>query len=414
MQTEEGEEEPSSCTTMMDPWSLFLYGMKAPMTREKYRGRLAKFFDFIGLTEGTMEARATVFTEKGKKDSDWVFVSVLRFAQSQKVRVESGQISPATLRNYIKAIKLFCEMNDISIVWKKITRGLPKARRFADDRAPSLDEIHKIIEYPDRRIKPIVYTMLSSGIRLDAWNYLRWNHIKPIERESKIVAAKITIYAGDPEEYFTFITPEAYRALTNWMKFREESGEAITPNSWVMRDLWDTKKGCIQHFVTIPKKLKATGVKRLVEDALWTQGLRTKLAEGKRRHEFQANHGFRKAFKTMCETAGVKPIVTETLMGHSTGISDSYYRPTENDLLEEYLKAADVLTISNENRLKMQVEVLAATSKETKEMITVRMAEKDRELQLLRQRNELNNDALAALSERLMELETRFKEQRQH
>jgi hypothetical protein len=185
MQTEEGEE-PSSCTTMMDPWSLFLYGMKAPMTREKYRGRLAKFFDFIGLTEGTMEERATVFAEKGKKDSDWVFVSVLRFAQSQKVRIESGQISPATLRNYIKAVKLFCEMNDISIVWKKITRGLPKARRFADDRAPSLDEIRKIIEYPDRRIKPIVYTMLSSGIRLDAWNYLRWNHIKPIEIFSQI------------------------------------------------------------------------------------------------------------------------------------------------------------------------------------------------------------------------------------
>jgi hypothetical protein len=36
----------------MDPWSIFLYGMKAPMTREKYRGRLAKFFDFIVLTGG--------------------------------------------------------------------------------------------------------------------------------------------------------------------------------------------------------------------------------------------------------------------------------------------------------------------------------------------------------------------------
>jgi hypothetical protein len=26
---------------LMDPWSIFLYGMKAPTTREKYRGRLA-------------------------------------------------------------------------------------------------------------------------------------------------------------------------------------------------------------------------------------------------------------------------------------------------------------------------------------------------------------------------------------
>jgi hypothetical protein len=41
-------QEDEGASPTMDPWSLFLYGMKAPMTREKYRGRLAKFFDFIG------------------------------------------------------------------------------------------------------------------------------------------------------------------------------------------------------------------------------------------------------------------------------------------------------------------------------------------------------------------------------
>jgi hypothetical protein len=60
-------EEEIASSSMMDPWSIFLYGMKAPMTREKYRGRLAKFFDFIGLTEGTMEERAKTFTERGQK-----------------------------------------------------------------------------------------------------------------------------------------------------------------------------------------------------------------------------------------------------------------------------------------------------------------------------------------------------------
>jgi hypothetical protein len=59
----------------------------------------------------------------------------------------------------------------------------------------------------------------------------------------------------------------------------------------------------------------------------------------------------------------------------------------------------------------MQVEVLASTTKETQEMVTAKLAEKDRELQLLHQRDELNNDALAVLAERLMELETKFNEQ---
>ena len=63
--------------------------------------------------------------------------------------VEIKEITAATALNYVKTIKLFCEMNDILLPWKRITRGLPKARRYADDRAPTIDEIRKIIEYPD-------------------------------------------------------------------------------------------------------------------------------------------------------------------------------------------------------------------------------------------------------------------------
>ena len=52
--------------------------------------------------------------------------------------------------------------------------------------------------------------MASSGIRLGAWDYLRWKDIRPIERQGKVIAAKIIVYAGDDEEYFSFITVEIY------------------------------------------------------------------------------------------------------------------------------------------------------------------------------------------------------------
>ena len=72
-----------------------------------------------------------------------------------------------------------------------------------------MEEIQKIIEYPDRRIKAILYTMTSSGIILGAWDYMRWGHIKPIEIGEKKTIAKILVYTGDEEEYFTFISSEA-------------------------------------------------------------------------------------------------------------------------------------------------------------------------------------------------------------
>ena len=71
---------------------------------------------------------------------------------------------------------------------------------------------------------------------------------------------------------------------------------------------------------------------------------RKKLGMRRNRYEFQTNHGFRKWFKTRCEQSGMKSINIETLMGHSIGISrNDYYRITEEELLDEYLKAVDLL-----------------------------------------------------------------------
>jgi hypothetical protein len=280
--------------------------MNAAQTREKYITRLDRFFYLINVQGNTIQERCRCFAEIAKKDNKWVLNNILRFLQIYKDRVERKEISGATLRNYVKTIKLFCEMNEILIPWKKITRGLPRGRKFADDRAPAIEEIHRLIEYPDRRIKGIVSTMCSSGIRLGAWDYLRWGHIIPIRRENVIIAAKIRVYAEDDEEYFSFITPEAYNELQKWISYRKESGETITDKSWVMRNIWDTKRGFMKGLITAPKKLKSAGVKRLMEDSLWAQGLRAKLESGKKRHEFQTDHGFRKWFKTRCELAGMK------------------------------------------------------------------------------------------------------------
>jgi hypothetical protein len=45
-------------------------------------------------------------------------------------------------------------------------------------------------------MKAIVCTMVSSGIRLGAWDSLLWEHITPIYREDTLISAKIIVYAG--------------------------------------------------------------------------------------------------------------------------------------------------------------------------------------------------------------------------
>jgi len=44
--------------------------------------------------------------------------------------------------------------------------------------------------------------MVSGGFRLGSWKYLKWKHVKPIERKGIIVAAKIIVYQGDSEQEY--------------------------------------------------------------------------------------------------------------------------------------------------------------------------------------------------------------------
>ena len=67
--------------------------------------------------------------------------------------------------------------------------------------------------------------MASSGIRVGAWDYLQWGHIRPLEGDGEVIAAKMIVYAGEDEEYFTFISPEALRALQEWICYRQDGGE---------------------------------------------------------------------------------------------------------------------------------------------------------------------------------------------
>ncbi len=279
-------------------WSLYLYALKSPVTRDKYQRRLEMFFDFLVLGGATVEEKSKSFLKRIKEEnSQWAFNSLLKFMQHHLDRVNRKEITGATVRNYLKSIKLFFEMADIPIAWKKITRGLPRGKNYADDRIPSIEEIQKLLEYPDRRIKAIVFTMTSSGIRLGAWDYLKWGHVRPIEKDGEVVAAKIIVYAEEDEEYYSFISKEAYHALKEWVNYREDSGESIDENSWLMRDLWDTQVAQGRGFPAKPKKLASSGVKRLIERAIWAQGLRKKLENGKKRHPFQAVHSFRKCSK---------------------------------------------------------------------------------------------------------------------
>ena len=156
----------------INPVTNFFFALKAPESKRQYPKRFEKFLDYLTL-EGTFEDKTLSFYKKAIENSQWLTNKLVEFAQYQKQRAQKREISESTIPNYFKAIKLFCVMNDIIINWQKLNKGIPRGKYAAEDRAPTIEEIQKLLEYPDRRIGPIVLIMISSGIRVGGFETLR-------------------------------------------------------------------------------------------------------------------------------------------------------------------------------------------------------------------------------------------------
>jgi integrase len=363
---------------------------------DPYERRLIGFLNHVKLTPDE-------FVTLGRNDPATVERKLISFIGFQKSRVDKGEITGATISNFLKAVRLLLEMNDVSVNWKKIRRTLPRSRRYAVDRIPTLEEIREILDAADIRGKALTLLFLSSGVREGAIEYFQIQDYTEKKEDDKVVAGRLVVYRGEPEMHVTFISAEAVQVLNKYIRFRKDHGEQVNRTSPLFRDKFDPIKGEYGHGKedATEKVIPMTGpaVRQYYNRLLFSIGLRN---EKKRRHDFSV-HSFRKWFKTRCEIGGMKPVNVETLLNHSTGISDSYYRPLESELLAEYLAVAEQhLSVSTENKFKTQLDEMQKARKEEREKF-------EREKEELEKRH---NDFEAQILDRMAALEAEMKSRR--
>jgi integrase len=328
----------------------FLLGFRSLATRESYLKKLRLFSRFSSLCFEEIVAMA-------RNDPKGLEQIIFSFVDWMKGRGVGG----STIRQHIQAIKHLLVMNDLenSLGWEKISRLMPRARKIGLDRAPTKDEIRKLLEHADIRMRALILLLSSSGIRIGSVEHLRWRHLQEVVHDGKRFAKLIVPEAKGGTGYVTFITPEAYEALLEYKKLRESEGEAISPDSPLIRVAKWSKADLDEKGAALPATSKTL---RNEIHALWRRaGLRP---AGARRHEVQAVHGFRKFFATRMENAGVGRLVVETLMGHRIAVASNYYKPSEKELLQAYSRAIPELTISEAEEIRGEMAVRLEENRE--------------------------------------------------
>ena len=352
----------------------FISSIRAEQSKKKYAYLLDLYIQFLDLKGGRNEL--SLLLDQNAKTIENSIISYI-------LQLKKENYSYSTINTRLAAIAHFYTMNDIVINRKKIGKYLGEHIKTIKDRAYTVDEIKKIVDACDLKYKIIVTMMASTGCRIGAISNIKISDLIYIKKEK---LHQIFFYTNTKEEYYSFCTPECSKYIMEYLEYRERCGEKINHESPLLRN--DFTLDDLLH-IENAKHVSTRTFAFYLRNILIKTGLRVTIprehrgSKKKTRKEVSANHGFRKFCHTTMANARISPEIREMLLGHSLGISDSYYKPTEQEMLLEYLKVVDSLTINDEYRLSKQVQELKTKNEESEYIIKGKLQEKEEQIKKL-------------------------------
>jgi len=324
---------------------LFEQSIRSKYTGKVYTTCLKKYFEFPSSRK---------FLEC--KDLRKVEDNVIQYVISLKKQGKGF----SAIHNYVSAICKYYRTKRVYLNAKHMNEYLPEFKKSKKDRPYTYEEIHRLLDVADERMRTIILLLASTGMRIGAIPGLR---LRNIEKVSELDIYKIIVYENTNEEYSTFCTPECAKAINEYLKMREQYGEKLTQSSFLIREQFDVRD---PFKISRCKEVKSNTITTKLIDLAERSLIRQKevLVEGsnKKRAEIRKDvpiaHGFRKFFTNKLYEAGVKAEARWLLEGRVLLRNDPHYVRQDENLLEEYQKGFDNLTIDPANRLQRTIQTL--------------------------------------------------------
>ena len=321
-----------------DVYFNFINSIKSESTKALYENNIQLFLKFCNVSD----------------PGDLLRIDAQRYIIRYVMSLREMKLATNSITSRLNPIFHFYEMNDVSLNKKKIKMFKGEFFKKSRDRAYTYQEIKKILDVSDLRMKIVVLLMASTGCRVGSLPSLKLRNLEKIQNEN---IYKITMYEGSNEQYTTFCTPECASFIDAYLEYRQKNGEKLNGDSYLIRDQFDITD--IEQIRNKSRGVSVHTLKGIVDNVLVKSGLKTIDHTSRyNRKQVMMCHGFRKFFTTQTINSKVNPEIREMLLGHKIGLASCYYRPTVEEMYAEYSKAIDNLTIDAANRLQRKIETL--------------------------------------------------------
>jgi len=247
-----------------------------------------------------------------------------RFVRSLQ---EEG-LAPKSVRFYLSLLLRMLRMAgaDVKSELIRYRVPLPVNRIVKIDRAPTVDELRRILAVVGARNRALFLMLASTGMRIGECLQLRLGDLH-LDDDPPYVDVR-TAKSGIVRR--VYLTKECVETLKAYLRSRLA---AEPPTAW----LWPRRGNA-------SKPLRKTHAQQYWYVALKKVGLDMRDSSGL---GYQLHlHSLRKFYRTQLERAGVSRTVISLWMGQVTGLDVNYFRPTEPQLVEEWRKAEPYLTLS--------------------------------------------------------------------
>lgn len=284
---------------------------------------------------------AEVVVDKVKRGELDAFSVFDRFVSE----LDGSGLSPHSISGYVNRVRQYFAYNDVVLDKSafRVKVGLPRVEG-PDDRAPTVEELRRILSWGKLRTKALILVLSSSGMRLGEAIKLKVEDVDFGSRPVRItLSPKVASKTGKGR--IAYISDEAAEYLKQYL------GERINdPESWVFPSEADETRHMSEDraWRTIIECVEKAGLGKS----------REKTVHGRRKIH---PHSFRKFF--FSKVVGViGETAAHAMMGHGSYLK-TYYKRTEEERAADYLKCMPHLAIFGESpdmgRLKEEAKLEA-------------------------------------------------------